>query len=77
MGSTIESDISPFARQPWPRKRIQATIGTIIVTAMRPNIAAGASVCRSLQLVPRAVSPQPAGRPSTTMPANIAMTIST
>ena len=73
----MESDISPFARQPWPRNRIQPTIGTIIVTAMAPNIAAGASDCSSSQLVPIAVMAQPAGRPSTAMPANIAMTIST
>ena len=73
----MESDISPFACQPWPRKRIQATIGTIIVTAMAPNIAAGASDCSSSQLVPMAVMAQPAGSPSTAMPANITMTIST
>ena len=30
-------------RRPWPMRYIQADIGTVIVTAIRPSIAAGAS----------------------------------
>jgi hypothetical protein len=50
--ANIDADISVLARQPWPRWRIQATIGTVIVTAMPSSINAGASACNSDQLVP-------------------------
>jgi hypothetical protein len=56
---------------------IQATIGTVMVTAIPSSISAGASVCSSAQLVPTAAMAQPAGMPSTAMPRNMATTIST
>jgi hypothetical protein len=57
-----------------PRYRIQAAIGTAIVTAIANSIVAGGSFD---QLVPKALRSQPAGSPRTTMPRNIETTIST
>ena len=76
VGTIIDALISFVGRQPWPRRRIQAAIGTVIVAAIRSNIAAGASSCRSAQLEPTDSSAQPAGSQSTAMPRNMTTTIS-
>ena len=55
---------------------IHATIGAVIVKAMPRSISDGASVSSCARLLPAALNAHPAGTPSTTMPANIATTIS-
>ena len=61
----------------WWLRRIQATMGTVMFTAIPSSISAGASSMSSDELEPRARRPASAGIPSTIMPRNMATTIST
>ena len=66
VGTIIEAAISMLGRQPWPRKRIQATIGSVIVNAISISIGP----------VPSTWKTASAGAPSTTMPSTITTIIS-
>ena len=74
VGTTIDAAISLAGRQACPRKRIHATIATVIVAPIENSIIAG---CWLDMLAPRAPIIQSAGMLRANMPMNIAAIIST
>jgi hypothetical protein len=71
---SIDAAISLVGRQACPRKRIQAIIGTVIVTPIEKSIIAG---CWLDVLAPSALNSKSAGLLRANMPMNIAAIIST
>jgi hypothetical protein len=76
-GTTIAADISKQFLQPCPRCRIQRTIGTVMVTAIRASDSSGYSRRGSRGVTPDTARIGPTiADPPTTIPTHIAATIS-
>jgi hypothetical protein len=76
LGTNIDAVISHTGAHRWPRYRIQAAIGTLIVKAMPSSISSGASVRQADASMPTTLSPAASGIPRANMPRNIAASIS-
>jgi hypothetical protein len=76
LGANIAAALFDAGLQPWPRWRIQATIGTVLETAMPSSKSSGASLSQLETCTPTMLSSPAPAPPSTSMPRNIATTIS-
>ena len=76
VGMYMLAAISMHGRQECPMRRIQATIGPVMMVAITSRAIAGAFPWKSELLVPITRSRPSPGIPSTTMPTNMTTTIS-